>query len=51
MPLLLILMMLAAEAAPAAEPAGSIDATIRGTTQPLDVQLLLRDAEIGRAHV
>jgi hypothetical protein len=42
MPLLLILMMLAAEAAPAA-PAGSIDATIRGTTQPLEVQLLLRD--------
>jgi hypothetical protein len=43
MPLLLILMMLAAEAAPAGEPAGSIDATIRGTTQPLEVQLLLRD--------
>lgn len=44
MPLLLILMMLAAEAAPAAAPAGSIDATIRGTRQPLEVQLLLRDA-------
>ena len=43
MPLLLILMMIAAEAAPAAAPAGSIDATIRGTTQPLEVQLLLRD--------
>lgn len=43
MPLLLILMMLAADAAPAAAPAGSIDATIRGTTQPLEVQLLLRD--------
>ena len=43
MPLLLILMMLAAEAAPAAAPAGSIEATIRGTTQPLEVQLLLRD--------
>ena len=43
MPLLLILMMLAAEAAPAAAPAGSIDATIRGTKQPLEVQLLLRD--------
>jgi len=43
MSLLLILMMLAAEAAPAA-PAGSIDATLRGTTQPLEVQLLLRDA-------
>ncbi|HYK01622.1 MAG TPA: carboxypeptidase-like regulatory domain-containing protein [Thermoanaerobaculia bacterium] len=39
--LFLILMMLAA---PAAAPAGSIDATIRGTTQPLEVQLLLRDA-------
>lgn len=44
MPLLLILMMLATEAAPAAAPAGSIDATIRGTTKPLEVQLLLRDA-------
>jgi hypothetical protein len=44
MPLLLILMMLAADAAPAAAPpAASIDVTIRGTTQPLDVQLLLRD--------
>jgi Carboxypeptidase regulatory-like domain len=43
MPLLLILMMLAAEGAPAAAPAASIDATIRGTTQPLEVQLLLRD--------
>ena len=47
MPLLLILMMLAAEAAPAAEPArapaGSIDATIRGTTEPLEVEILLRD--------
>jgi len=42
MSLLLILMMLAAEAAPAA-PAGSIDATIRGTTKPLVVQLLFRD--------
>lgn len=44
MPLLLILMMLSAGAAPAAAPAGSIDATIRGTKQPLEVQLLLRDA-------
>src|SRR5687768_14698935 len=43
MTLLLILMMLAAEAAPAAAPAASIDATIRGTMQPLEVQLLLRD--------
>jgi hypothetical protein len=43
MPLLLILMILAAEAAPAAAPAASIDATIRGTTQPLEVQLLIRD--------
>jgi hypothetical protein len=43
MPLLLILMMLAADAAPAAPPAGSIDATIRGTRQPLEVQLLRRD--------
>lgn len=39
--LLLILALLAAEAA----PAGSIDATIRGTTRPLEVQLLLRDAD------
>lgn len=44
MKLLLILMMLAAEAAPVAEPMASIDATIRGTRQPLEVQLLLRDA-------
>jgi hypothetical protein len=44
MPLLLILMLLAAETAYAAAPAASIDATIRGTTQPLEVQLLLRDA-------
>jgi len=43
MPLLLILTMLAAEAVPAAAPAGSIEATIRGTAQPLEVQLLLRD--------
>ena len=43
MPLVLILMMLAADAAPAAAPAASIDATIRGTTQPLEVQLLLRN--------
>lgn len=43
MPLLLMLMMLAAETAPAAAPAASIEATIRGTTQPLEVQLLLRD--------
>jgi Carboxypeptidase regulatory-like domain len=41
MPLLLILMMLAAGAS---APAASIDATIRGTAQPLEVQLLLRDA-------
>ncbi|HEX2060373.1 MAG TPA: PPC domain-containing protein, partial [Thermoanaerobaculia bacterium] len=41
MPLLLILMMLAAETAPST---ASIDATIRGTTQPLEVQLLLRNA-------
>lgn len=39
MPFVLILMMLAAGSAAAA----SIDATIRGTEQPLDVQLLLRD--------
>ena len=40
MPLVLMLLMLAAvETA----PAGSIDATIRGTAQPLEVQLLLRD--------
>ena len=44
MPLLLILMMLAADVAPVAAPAGSIDATIRGTAQPLEVQLLLRGA-------
>jgi len=44
MPLLLILAMLAAEAAPAVAPAGSIEATIRGTAQPLEVELLLRDA-------
>ncbi len=48
MPLLLILMMLAADAAPdaapAMAPAGSIDATIRGTREPLEVQILLRDA-------
>lgn len=44
MPLLLILMLLAAEAAPVAAPAASIEATIRGTTQPLEVQLLVRDA-------
>jgi 5-hydroxyisourate hydrolase-like protein (transthyretin family) len=44
MPLLLILMMLATDAAPAATaPVGSIDAAIRGTTQPLELQLLLRD--------
>lgn len=43
MPLFLFLMMLAAEAAPAAAPAASIDAAIRGTSQPLEVQLLLRD--------
>ncbi|HEY0143799.1 MAG TPA: carboxypeptidase regulatory-like domain-containing protein [Thermoanaerobaculia bacterium] len=46
MPLLLILMILASEVspAPAAPPSGSIEATIRGTTQPLEVHLLLRDA-------
>lgn len=45
MPLLLILALLAAEAAPtAAPPRGSIEATIRGTAQPLEVELLLRDA-------
>ncbi len=45
MPLLLILLMLAADASPAAAaPAGSIDATIRGSREPLEVQLLLRDA-------
>lgn len=45
MPLLLILALLAAEAAPAAAPpSGSIEATIRGTAQPLEVELLLRDA-------
>lgn len=46
MPLLLILAMLAAEAAApaAAPPSGSIEATIRGTAQPLEVELLLRDA-------
>lgn len=44
MPLLLILAMLAAETPAAAAPASSIEATIRGTTQPLEVQLLLRDA-------
>ncbi|HEX6158913.1 MAG TPA: carboxypeptidase-like regulatory domain-containing protein, partial [Thermoanaerobaculia bacterium] len=44
MPLVLILMMLASGAASAAAPAASIDATIRGTTEPLEVQLLLRDA-------
>jgi hypothetical protein len=43
MSLFLLLMMLGADAAPAAAPAGSIEATIRGTTQPLEVQLLLRD--------
>jgi Carboxypeptidase regulatory-like domain len=43
MPLLLILMMLTAGGAPAAASTASIDATIRGTTQPLEVQLLLRD--------
>lgn len=43
MPLLFILMILASEAAPAAVPGGSIDATIRGNTQPLEVQLLIRD--------
>lgn len=46
MPLLFILMMLAADAADAAvrAPAGSIEATIRGTREPLEVQLLLRNA-------
>jgi hypothetical protein len=44
MPLLLILAMLAADATSAAAPAASIEATIRGTTQPLEIQLLLRDA-------
>jgi hypothetical protein len=47
MPLLLILMMLAApggvEDTAAAAPAASIEATIRGTAQPLEVHLLLRD--------
>jgi hypothetical protein len=43
MPLLLVLMMLGAEGAPTVAPAASIDATIRGTAQPLEVQLLLRD--------
>jgi hypothetical protein len=48
MPLLLILMMLAADASADASsaraPAGSIEATIRGTREPLEVQVLLRDA-------
>ena len=44
MPLIVILLMLAADAASAAgAPAGSIEAAIRGTSQPLEVQLLLRD--------
>ncbi|HYR29530.1 MAG TPA: carboxypeptidase-like regulatory domain-containing protein [Thermoanaerobaculia bacterium] len=43
MPLLLILMMLTADGAAAAAPEASIEATIRGTTQPLEVQLLVRD--------
>jgi hypothetical protein len=44
MPLLLILMMLAADPAHAAPaPASSIEATIRGTREPLEVQILLRD--------
>ena len=46
MPLLLMLMMLATDAAPASPPApaGSIEATIRGTREPLEVQILLRNA-------
>ena len=43
-PWILLLTMLAAGAAEAAAPAASIEATIRGTKQPLEVQLLLRDA-------
>ncbi|HEX8618467.1 MAG TPA: carboxypeptidase-like regulatory domain-containing protein, partial [Thermoanaerobaculia bacterium] len=41
--LLILLTMLVADA-PAAAPRGAIEATIRGTKQPLDVELLVRDA-------
>jgi len=43
MPVLLLLAMLAA-ATDVEAPHGAIEATIRGTAQPLDVDLLLRDA-------
>lgn len=43
MPLLLMLMLLAATSA----PQSAIEATIRGTAQPLEVELLLRDANEG----
>lgn len=42
MPLLPMLLLLAATAAPA--PRGAIEATIRGTQQPLEAELLLRNA-------
>jgi hypothetical protein len=43
MPLLLMLVMLAAATAEA--PQGAIEATIHGTVQPLEVELLLRGAD------
>lgn len=42
MPVLLMLVLLAATAAPV-QPSGAIEATIRGTAKPLEVELLLRD--------
>jgi len=47
MPLWLMLAVLAAAVTPATSPRGAIEATIRGTDQPLDVELLLRDAGDG----
>ncbi|MEA2489096.1 MAG: hypothetical protein QOH21_888 [Acidobacteriota bacterium] len=43
MPRLLMLALLAAVAAPESAPHGAIVATIRGTAEPVEVQLLLRD--------
>lgn len=43
MPLLLILILLATGAAAETKPAGALEVTIRGTAQPLEVELFLRD--------
>jgi hypothetical protein len=48
---MILLVLLAALAEAAAPARGAIEATIRGTAQPLEVELLLRGENDGWAHV